>query len=204
MEHIFNLLKGREPGILGQSEQRQSAVVLPLVLNNDELGILFEVRSHSLHKQPGEICFPGGRIDAKDGSPQHAAIRELTEEIGIPANALEIVAPLDVLVTPFRGVIYPFVGYIHDLSHLKPNHEEVDHVFIVPLSYLYENKPERYDIQLQFQPSENFPLDVIANKERYSKRVHQIPQYFYYYNDYVIWGLTAQILYHFLELTKPR
>ncbi|WP_227521993.1 NUDIX hydrolase [Bacillus solitudinis] len=203
MKHITQL-QGRSPRILGEQNQRHSAVILPIVEHNNELNILFEVRALSLHQQPGEICFPGGRIDETDPSPQAAAVRELTEEIGIPASDFEIIAPLDTVVTPFRGIIHPFVAHIHDLAMLNSNLSEVDHVFMVPLSYLHTHQPERYDMQVEYQPSSDFPFELIANKDRYKKRVDSFVEYFYHYEQYVIWGLTARILHHFLQLTKPR
>jgi 8-oxo-dGTP pyrophosphatase MutT (NUDIX family) len=200
---IKRQLTNRKSGILG-SQAMQSAVIVPLVYVKGELSILFEVRSKKLTKQPGEICFPGGRIDKTDPTPEAAAIRELTEEIGLSEKSINIIAPLDVLVTPFRGIIYPFIGDLQNLDQLKINHDEVDHTFTVPLSYLYEHEPDVHSMKLWFEPSVDFPIDKVPNKRSYSNRYNEIPEYFYYYQDYVIWGLTARILCHFLDITKPR
>ncbi|NEU34154.1 CoA pyrophosphatase, partial [bacterium LRH843] len=59
----------------------QFAVLVPLVQKQDELHVLFEVRAHHLRRQPGEICFPGGKIEPNDSTPQDAAVRETTEEL---------------------------------------------------------------------------------------------------------------------------
>ncbi|MCL7746907.1 NUDIX hydrolase [Halalkalibacter alkaliphilus] len=200
---IKRQLTNRKSGILG-SQAMQSAVIVPMVYVKGELSILFEVRSKKLTKQPGEICFPGGRIDKTDPTPEAAAIRELTEEIGISKKSINIIAPLDILVTPFRGIIYPFLGDLQSLDELKINHDEVDHTFTIPLSYLYEHEPDVHSMKLWFEPGVDFPIDKVPNKRSYSNRYHEIPEYFYYYQDYVIWGLTARMLSHFLDITKPR
>lgn len=205
LSHIQNQLAGRTAGIIGQDQGMHAAVILPLVYDDNELSILFEVRAHHLNSQPGEICFPGGRIDPTDPTPKLAAIRELTEELGVTNDDINLIAPLDILVTPFRGIIYPFVGQLKSIEAIQPNHQEVDHIFTVPLSFLYNYEPERFDMGLRFEPESNFPLQKISNSRAYSSsRKSLIPEVFYYYQDYVIWGLTARILTHFIELTKPR
>ncbi|MFC0473594.1 NUDIX hydrolase [Halalkalibacter kiskunsagensis] len=201
--HIQQQLTNRTSNILGSTSMK-SAVIVPLIYVDNELSILFEVRSKQLNKQPGEICFPGGKIDPTDSSPEAAAIRELSEEVGIHEKNIDVIASLDILVTPFRGIIYPFVGVLSNLNDVSINHHEVDHTFTVPVSYLYNYEPKRHTMKMWFEPSDDFPIKVIANKENYSKRYHEIQEYFYYYHNYVIWGLTARILTHFIELTKPR
>ncbi|ARK29258.1 NUDIX hydrolase [Halalkalibacter krulwichiae] len=202
LKQIERQFQKREPGILGASEAMQSAVIVPLVFNErNELSILFEVRSKKLNKQPGEICFPGGKIDPDDKSAEAAAIRELTEEIGVK-DEIEIIAPLDVLVTPFRGIIYPFLGKIKDLDNLAINKNEVDHIFTVPLSFFENYQPQKHLMRMNMQPGDDFPFKKIANNESYSARHFDLYESFYYFEDYVIWGLTAKILTHFLEAVK--
>ncbi len=195
-------MANRQPGVLGHRKAKHSAILVPLVHADGKLSVLFEVRSKNLSSQPGEICFPGGRIDATDLNAEAAAVRELSEEIGIPKNQVSIIAPLDYLVTPFRGVIYPFVGVIEDLSALVLNDDEVAEVFTVPLDYLYEHEPKRFEMGITFEPASDFPFDLIPNKKTYNGRTQTIPELFYFYENYVIWGLTARVLHHFLSITK--
>lgn len=200
---IQKKIGARKQGVLTEHESLQAAVMLPLVENEKkELSIVFEVRAHHLKRQPGEICFPGGRIDASDSSPEQAATRELSEELGVKKEAVKMIAPLDIIVTPFRGLIYPFVGIIQTRERMVVNHEEVDHIFTVPLSYFLEYTPKIYKMGVQFQPDETFPLHQIANGGAYQKRTTYVSEYFYYYKEYVIWGITARILTHFLQLLK--
>src|SRR5690625_1025004 len=137
LAHIKNKLHGRKAGILNQKSHPDAAVLLPLVYEGGELCVLFEVRAHHLNSQPSEICFPGGRIDPTDVSPKAVAIRECSEELGLPKSDIQAIAPLDIVVTPFRGIIFPFVATIKDIQAIKINDNEVDHIFTIPLSSLY-------------------------------------------------------------------
>jgi peroxisomal coenzyme A diphosphatase NUDT7 len=205
LTHIHAQLAGRKAGVLRQDNTKDAAVLLPLIYKNNELCILFEVRSYRLNRQPGEICFPGGMIDATDDSPKSAAIRELSEELQVSQNEVNVIADLDLLFTPVRGLIYPFVGHLQtEYTLINPNKDEVDHIFAVPLSFLYACTPVKRNMRFEYLPDKTESLMTIPNGKRYSKQMITIPQLFYHYESYVIWGLTAQILFHFLKLTKPR
>lgn len=202
MKKLINDLKNRERNVLVQKSTMKSAVMIPLIEKDNELYILFEVRSKNLKKQPGEICFPGGKVDKTDTNEEETARRELCEELGLSMEEIETIAPLDVLVTPFRGVIYPFVGEIKTPEFISPNKEEVEEIFLVPLTFLLENKPKTYEMNIHFEPDKDFPFHLIPNEKSYQKRTQRLTEIFYFYNNYVIWGLTAKILTHFLELVK--
>ncbi|SHG01480.1 NUDIX hydrolase [Ornithinibacillus halophilus] len=195
-------LLGRQASILDHEHYKKSAVLLPLVQKNGETHVLFEVRSMTLRSQPGDICFPGGRKDEDDRTPLHCAIRETTEELGVSKASIENVHPLDYIVSDTGRIIYPFVGTITTPEKIQPNEAEVGEVFTVPLSYLLNNPPETYKVKLQVIPEEDFPFDRIVGGENYNWQVRHINELFYQYDGKVIWGLTAKILRHFLDLMK--
>lgn len=199
---ILKRLENREPSILGQEKLKKSAVLVPLVDIEGETHILFEVRSMKLRTQPGDICFPGGRIDHDDKSPKHCAIRETTEELGIAEQHIEKVLPLDYVVSDLGRMIYPFTGKITAPEKIFPNKDEVEEVFTVPLHYLLNAKPEIYKVNYRVLPEENFPFDQIVGGEKYNWQIRHTNELFYHYNDKVIWGLTAKMLHHFLHLIK--
>lgn len=199
LERIRKSVQERKSGIMGQEETVQSAVLLPIVERNGELAILFEERAHHLRRQPGEICFPGGRIDPADDSPQSAAIRETCEELGLESSEIELVGPLDLIVTSFQ-MIHPFVGVIRNPDSVHFNPDEVASVFEVPLAYLQATGPEMHFVDVRMMPSDNFPYEWIPGGVHYKWRVGRIPEYFYFYEERIIWGLTARILHHFLDL----
>lgn len=201
IQGIKEILQKRKPKIMGSDHFSTYAVLLPIIEKNDELHILFEVRSHKLRRQPGEICFPGGRVDPSDRNEQHTAIRETTEELGILEEEIMDVFPLDFLVNPFGTIIYPYIGFIKS-NQLHPNHDEVAEVFTVPLKFLQNVIPEIHYINFKLEPEENFPYHQITGGENYNWQARGMEEHFYYYENKVIWGLTARILTHFLNLIK--
>ncbi|GGB38612.1 coenzyme A pyrophosphatase [Lentibacillus populi] len=197
---IISKLTDRQPSILGYEQFRKHAVLLPLIEKNNETHILFEVRSMKLRSQPGDICFPGGKIDKADSTPRQCAIRETTEELGITETNIKDVSPLDYIVSDFGRIIFPFAGRITNPELIKPNISEVGEVFTVPLPYFLSTKPDRYNVQVKVVPEADFPFDLIVGGKNYNWRHYQVDELFYQYNGKVIWGLTAKILNHFISL----
>lgn len=197
---IISKLTDHRPSILGSKQFIKYAILVPMVQKDDGIHILFEVRSLKLRRQPGEICFPGGKIDPGDKSKRDAAIRETKEELGLEKEHISNVFPLDYLITPFRTVLYPFAGFINDSSKIQPNPAEVSEVFTVPLSYLIQSKPDIYHVNLKPEPEANFPFDLVAGGHHYQWQTRTMEEYFYLYDNRVIWGLTARILSHFIDL----
>lgn len=202
LDDIFQKLKNRQPSILGKEKSKQYAVLLPLVNTNNETHILFEVRSMKMRSQPGDVCFPGGRMDEEDLDEQYCAIRETSEELGINSTFIRDVTPLDYIASEYGSIIYPFVGKITTLESMELNKDEVEEVFTVPLSYFLQTKPEKYKVDIQIVPERNFPFDLIHGGEDYNWRTRQMDEHFYKYEDRVIWGLTAKIITHFIRLLK--
>lgn len=201
-QKLKNLLQNREPEILGSHQFSNYAVLLPIIERDDGLYILFEVRALELRRQPGEICFPGGKVDLSDKNQKHTAIRETSEELGVAESDIVNVSPLDFMVNPFGTIIYPYVGFLKELTQINPNPAEVAEVFAVPLSYLQKKGPEIYQINFKLEPEENFPFHQIIGGEKYNWQSRKMEEHFYYFEDKVIWGLTARILSHFLEIIK--
>lgn len=201
-EKILEKVKGRVPEVLGNRDFSKYAILLPLIEKEDGVHILFEVRSFEMRRQPGEICFPGGRIDHGDEDEEETALRETMEELGIRKEAISNVFPLDYIVSPFGMIVYSFAGFIDPETDFVPNEAEVDTVFTVPLQFFLDNEPRVYRIDFDIQPEESFPYDLIAGGENYSWRARQVDEFFYLYEDRVIWGLTAKILMHFMELIR--
>jgi coenzyme A diphosphatase NUDT7 len=204
LKEILEIIQNRTPSILGSEDFSKYAILLPLIQKEDGTHILFEVRSLKLRRQPGEICFPGGRIDPNDKNEKSAAIRETLEELGLNQNDISEVHPLDFLLSPFGMILYPFVGYIEKEKNIQPNPSEVGEVFTVPLSFFLENEPRIFQVKLQPVPDENFPYDLVVGGENYHWQPRQMDEYFYLYENRVIWGLTAKILSHFIEVLQEK
>lgn len=202
LEPILSRLKSHTPSILGSKEYSKYAVMVPLIQKEDGIHVLFEVRSLKMRRQPGEICFPGGKIDAQDIDEKSAAVRETVEELGIEREDISGVFPLDFMISPFGMMIYPYVGLIERPEKIQPNPNEVGEIFTVPISYFLENDPEIYHVHFKVEPEENFPFDLIIGGENYNWRTRAVDEYFYIYEEKAIWGLTARILAHFIEVLR--
>ena len=201
-ELIKEKLKSRTPTILGSEKFSKYAVLVPLIQKEDGIHVLFEVRSHELRRQPGEICFPGGKIDSTDTDEKEAAIRETIEELGVERENISGVYPLDYMVSQFGMIVYPYGGFIECPTSIRPNPAEVGEIFTVPVSFLLNTVPDIYQLNFKVEPEENFPLELIPGGENYKWRTRGLDEYFYKYEGKVIWGLTAKILYHFIEILR--
>lgn len=203
-DDIFTSLANYKPNILGYEHFNKFSLLLPLVDIDGETHLLFEVRSYSMRSQPGDVCFPGGRVDRDDRTELHSALRETKEEIGIAERYIKNVVPLDYMVTSFDGIIYPFVGHVTSLEEMKINEKEVAEVFTVPLNYFVENEPKKYKLSFEVIPEKGFPFHLIQGGENYDWRTRKMDELFYEYDGRIIWGLTARIIHHFVQVLKGR
>ncbi|WP_198003925.1 NUDIX hydrolase [Thermosinus carboxydivorans] len=202
-DRLQKLLAARHGDIGNKSDFFRSAVLLPLVDTAEGLAVLFEVRSGNLAWQPGEICFPGGRIEASDQSALAAAVRETAEELGLAPAQIRPLGPLDWVIGQIGVLLYPFVGYLAaDVADLKPNREEVAEVFTVPLVWLLAAQPQVGHMEMATRPLSDFPFHLLADYSPDWKPRITYPVWFYQYGARVIWGLTARVLKGFLDLCR--
>lgn len=196
---IIQKVKKHEPSILGKEHYRKYSVLIPLVEKEGEVHLLFEIRSKDMRSQPGDVCFPGGKVDQTDSSKQYTALRETSEELGVNMTHVDDVFPLGCLVMEGR-MIYPFVGTFSAYDSIDINQNEVDAVFTVPLSYFLKATPKKYPVYFKAEPSDDFPYELIQGGKEYQWKQQQIDELFYEYDNYVIWGLTANIIAHFITI----
>lgn len=188
---------------IGEDTAFRSAVLIPIVQVEGEWHILFEVRSFALKKQPGDISFPGGRIDETDATPLDTALRETHEELGIRPETINVIGELSPLITSPSFVIYPYVAIVEYNIHQPAfNKEEVEEVFTIPIKWLLNYEPYSHPVKLKVLPPPDFPYEKIVNGKEYQWRTREMEEWFFDYRHYTIWGLTARILKHFLEILK--
>jgi 8-oxo-dGTP pyrophosphatase MutT (NUDIX family) len=119
----------------GVKATRAAAVLVPVV-DHPEPSVLLTMRTSDLPSHPGQIAFPGGKMDAADASPLAAAVREADEEIGLQASLIDPIGYLDLYLT-FSGFrILPVVARVIPNFSLKINASEVAEAFEVPLSFV--------------------------------------------------------------------
>ena len=194
---LLEKIRNHIPRKTGLEKAKVSAVCIPLIIGKDgEKSVLFEVRSADLPEQPGDICLPGGMLEAGE-TPRQAALRELSEELLLDTEEAELLGDGDVL---YNGsvIIHTFVVRIPDRAY--SGDEEVAEVFTVPLSFFFENEPEVYYVERSASPGEDFPFDRIRGGRDYQWRTVKSPTYFYQWADRTIWGITAKIMRDFAAM----
>lgn len=196
-------LRPRMCSLENENDYLSTAVLVPLVREQGRLGVLFEVRSAGMSWQPGDICFPGGKIELDDDGPMAAAVRETQEELGLSAASIDILGPLDYMVSPIGVMVHPYVAYIKDLDKIHLNIDEVSEVFVAPLDYLLAAEPLVAHMELATRPLPDFPLELLSTSyTREWKRRTTYPVLFYQYGGHVVWGLTARVLSGFLNICR--
>lgn len=192
---ITEKMEHRTPG---PAVPGRTAAVLALVAGDQ---LVLEVRSKRLHRQPGEVCLPGGGVEAGE-TPVQAALRETREELGLDPAQIRIAGPLDFLLHTGGGMLYPVLGYCEAdlLEQLSPSPAEVDHAFTVPLDWFRANPPVAYAYRQQ-----NIELDALPPQMAKWLAGYPSPRdgIYWVYEGRLIWGITARIVRQVLEFTAP-
>jgi len=162
----------------GVKATKPAAVLVPII-DRGEPTVLLTQRTKDLASHAGQVAFPGGKIDAADESPVAAALREATEEIGLPPALIEPIGYLDLYLT-FSGFrILPTVARVKPEFTLVLNPWEVTETFEVPLAFLM----------------------TPGNHQRKTRDWNGLEREYYampFENRY-IWGITAGILRNLYE-----
>lgn len=200
MNRLRTFLDSYHPNFLGI--HKQAAVLIPLIEKDNEWHLLYEVRSQSI-SAPGEISFPGGRVHPNEPS-QAAAVRECAEELNIDPTSIQVIGQVDSLIaSPLR--IDAFVGVIPSdvLDTFVPN-DEVDAIFTISIDQLIHHPPQYHAIRLKHDPDyHDFPFELVPGGRDYpfdALRDHAFPFYNQLNRPEILWGFTAQLTEHFIEL----
>jgi 8-oxo-dGTP pyrophosphatase MutT (NUDIX family) len=118
-----------------QTAAPMHAAVLVAVTDRPEPGVILTQRTETLSHHPGQIAFPGGRIDPGDAGAIGAALREAEEEIGLPRNLVMVIGEADRYQTITGFDVTPVIGVVPPDLVLVPSAAEVALVFEVPLGF---------------------------------------------------------------------
>ena len=150
-----------------------AAVLIP-VTDRPAPGVILTQRHERLRRHPGQVAFPGGRIDPEDTGPVAAALREAEEEIALPSHLVTIIGPIDRYRTITGFEVTPVIGVIPPDLLLIPNEDEVAAVFEVPLAFLLDTA--------NHQPASR---EWQGKQRRYTEIM---------WEDRQIWGATAAMI----------
>ena len=114
------------------------AAVLVAVVDRREPTIILTERPKTMRKHPGQISFPGGRIEPGDDGPIAAALREAEAEIGLPPDQVEVIGTADRYRTITGFEVIPVVGVLPPDLPLAPHPGEVADMFEAPLHFLLD------------------------------------------------------------------
>jgi 8-oxo-dGTP pyrophosphatase MutT (NUDIX family) len=195
------------PNILGKNDYRNTAILVLLAFLNGEYHFIFQKRGPNV-RQNGEVSFPGGGCHPEDVSVQATAVRETVEEMGIPADRLNIIGQLDTLIAPLGATVDAFVAIadIRGLDEFRPNADEVSAVFSVPVSFFETHEPQRFEAALRVHPSVIdeetgeetvlFPARELGLPERYARPWGNLRHTILLYRvgQETIWGVTARFV----------
>jgi len=161
------------------AELRKAAVLIAVTDSKDP-ELIYTLRSNKVGSHGGEVSFPGGMYEEQDDSLENTALRESEEETGLDRKKVEILGPIDTVVSRFNISVTPYVGVVpHDIE-LNDNSDEIEACFRVPLSFLLRDERYRND-------------EINRNGDIFFMPAYE-------YNSYIIWGLTAMMTVDFLNI----
>lgn len=158
---------------------RPAGVLVPISLADGTPRVILTKRSSALKHHPGQIAFPGGKVDEGDRDVTHTALREAWEEIGLPQDLPEVLGALPTHETVTSFTVTPVVALLRSRFDIRPEAGEVAEVFSVPLSHVLD------------------PANYIIESRRWRgtrRRYYTVP-----YGPYYIWGATARMLRQFAD-----
>jgi 8-oxo-dGTP pyrophosphatase MutT (NUDIX family) len=114
------------------------AAVLVAVVDRPDPTVILTLRPETMRKHPGQVSFPGGRIDPDDDGPVAAALREAEEEIGLPSGRVEVIGIADRYRTVTGFEVTPVLAIVPPDLKLTPHPGEVAAVFEAPLRHIFD------------------------------------------------------------------
>lgn len=164
---------------------KQSSILLLLFPEGEQIYTCLTKRPPTMTFHPGQISFPGGKVEKEDLSAEMTALREAREEIGIDTSNIRMLGKLtDLYVEVSKFSIQPFLAWADKKPEFRLNVGEVEDLILFPLSDFVSNE--------NISETE---LDTITGPLRIN---------YYPFNDEIIWGATAMILSELIEILKKQ
>lgn len=159
------------------ADLKPAGVLIPIIERARELSVLLTQRSPGLKHHPGQVSFPGGRMEAHDKDVCVTALRETHEEVGIAPDSVSVIGFLDSMPTITGYAVTPVVGLVREPAALSIDRTEVEYAFEVPLEFLLDATNDR-PVERDFEGRKITMLEL-------------------HYDGQRIWGATAMMLHSF-------
>ena len=153
---------------------RLAGVLIPIMQRADHLSVLLTQRAAELRLHPGQISFPGGRMEEGDENLRVTALRETSEEVGIAPEQVSVIGYLDAMPTITGYAVTPVVGLVEASVELVIDPVEVEYAFEVPLEFLLEERSVQYS-EREFEGC-------------------MVPMAEFHFEERRIWGITAHMI----------
>ena len=173
-EELRKRLMGREIIKIEKFDFIPSAVMILIMNKGNKAHVFLTKRTSNVRTHKGDVSFPGGAIDKEDKDAEAAALRETCEEAGISQDRIEMLGQFDDFFSITGFHVSTFVGIIDYPYKYEINRDEIETCLEAPLSMFYNREYDRI--------------------ENYEFQGKDIEVYYYSYDGFVIWGLTARIL----------
>jgi 8-oxo-dGTP pyrophosphatase MutT (NUDIX family) len=154
-----------------------AAVLVPVMDHPRAPTVLLTRRSTELPDHPGQISFPGGRLEPEDRDATAAALREASEEIGLPADRVEVLGYLPAHMTLTGFAVTPVVALVTPGFEFRLDAREVAQLIEIPLSFLADSQNQQFEERVV------------------SGRTLRLPVF--HYEGHRVWGATAIMLAEF-------
>jgi 8-oxo-dGTP pyrophosphatase MutT (NUDIX family) len=171
---------------MGSRSPVHASVLVPLLEREGGLTVLLTQRAEHLTDHPGQISFPGGRVEPHDSSAVETALREAEEEIGLTPASIEVLGMLPSYTTVTSYIVTPVVGIVQPGLTLRPDPLEVSEIFEVPLAFLMSPAHHRRHVV-----GEGSEAREVLSRPWVTQAADGSPQ------TRFIWGATAAMLRNF-------
>jgi 8-oxo-dGTP pyrophosphatase MutT (NUDIX family) len=161
-ERLRGRLQTRPPATLGSGSAIACAVLVPLVVLEEDYGVVYTLRSEHLPNHKGQVAFPGGKhASGRDRDLLQTALREAHEEVGILPADVDVLGRLDDVHTLAADfVITPYVGLLPLDYSYRANPREVADIFTVRVTDLAD--PGYHRTEMREWQGARYPIDLIT------------------------------------------
>ncbi|HCY84796.1 MAG TPA: CoA pyrophosphatase [Desulfobacteraceae bacterium] len=157
----------------------QPTSVMALFMFDSDPSLLFiQKADRAGYPWANQMAFPGGHVDEMDENPRATALRELNEEMGIASDNVRVMGSLGHFQTLNNKDIQAFAGVWNQKDDIRFDTYEIQRVFKIPFAH----------------------LAGVHREKGYAGRRPNIMELTYPYEDVIIWGVTAKIVHHLIEV----